>query len=58
MEDETLPSKTVEQLCEESSRETNTHKLLALTEEINRRLEEREKRTRSLGSLSRSPAQR
>jgi hypothetical protein len=47
MEDETLPSKTVEQLCEESSRETNTHKLLALTEEINRRREEREKRTRS-----------
>ena len=47
MEDETLPSKSVEQLCEESSRETNTRKLLALTEEINHRLEEREKRTGS-----------
>jgi hypothetical protein len=47
MEDDTLPSKMVDQLCEKSSRETNTHKLLALTEEINRRREEREKRTRS-----------
>jgi hypothetical protein len=41
------PSKTFEQLCEEASRETDTQKLLALTEEINRLLEEREKRRRS-----------
>ena len=47
MEDDTLPTKTVEQLCEEASSETDTYKLLALTEEINRRLEEREKRTKS-----------
>lgn len=37
-------SKTLEQLCEEASRETDTQKLLALTQEINRLLEEREKR--------------
>lgn len=47
MEDEAMPAKTVEQLCEEASRETNTYKLLALTEEINRRLQEREKHTQS-----------
>lgn len=37
-------SKTFEQLCEEASRETDTHRLIALTQEINRLLEEREKR--------------
>jgi hypothetical protein len=47
MEKQSMPAKTVEQLCEEASRETDTYKLLALTEEINRRLEEREKRTNS-----------
>ena len=40
------PEKTFEQLCAEASVETDTQKLLALTEEINRRLEEREKRQR------------
>jgi hypothetical protein len=38
------PSKTFEQLCDEASRETETHKLLGLTQEINRLLAEREKR--------------
>jgi hypothetical protein len=37
-------SKTFEQLCAEASVETDTQKLLALTQEINRVLEEREKR--------------
>jgi hypothetical protein len=46
MDDNTI-AKTIEQLCKEASRETDTYKLLALTEEINRRLEEREKRTKS-----------
>jgi hypothetical protein len=38
------PSKTFEQLCEEASRETDTERLLALTQEINRLLKEREQR--------------
>jgi hypothetical protein len=37
-------SKTFEQLCEEASRETDTKRLLALTQEINRLLKEREQR--------------
>ena len=47
MEDDTLPARAVEQLCEEPSRETDSYRLLALTEEINRRLEERARRTKS-----------
>jgi uncharacterized small protein (DUF1192 family) len=42
-----MPSKTFEQLCEEASRETETQKLLALTQEINRLLAERKKRLNS-----------
>ena len=37
-------SKTFEQLCAEASVETDTQKLLALAQEINHLLEEREKR--------------
>jgi hypothetical protein len=37
------PCKTLEQLCEEASRETDSRKLLALTQEINRLLAIREK---------------
>jgi hypothetical protein len=38
------PGKTFEQLCAEASVETDTQKLLELAREINRLLEEREKR--------------
>ena len=40
------PAKTLEQLCGQASHETDTQKLLVLTQEINRRLEEREQRTK------------
>lgn len=39
--------KTLEQLCEEASHETDTQKLLALTQEIDRLLEERERQGKS-----------
>jgi hypothetical protein len=42
--DNSANKKTLEQLCAEASVETDTQKLLALTHEINRVLEEREKR--------------
>jgi hypothetical protein len=40
-------AKTFEQLCEEASRETDTQKLIALTGEIDRRLEEQERRAKA-----------
>jgi hypothetical protein len=40
-------SKTFKQLCLEASVETDTQKLLALTQEIHRGLEEREKQQKS-----------
>jgi hypothetical protein len=45
----TLPraEKTFEELCAEASVETDTQKLLALTQQINRLLEERENRQRT-----------
>ncbi|HEX4486193.1 MAG TPA: hypothetical protein VH088_08010 [Terriglobales bacterium] len=39
--------KTFEQLCTEASVETDTQKLLALTHQINKLLEEREKRKKT-----------
>jgi hypothetical protein len=38
---------TLEQLCEAASHETDTEKLLTLTREIDRKLEERERRAKS-----------
>ena len=40
------PPRRLSNFCEEASRETDAYKLLALTEKINRRLEEGEKRTK------------
>jgi hypothetical protein len=41
------PGKTFEQLCLEASVETDTQKLLALTQQINKILEEREKQQKT-----------
>jgi hypothetical protein len=46
MANQEKPAKTLEQLCEQASHQTDTQKLLALTQEINRLLEEREQRTK------------
>jgi hypothetical protein len=44
---EEIRNKTLEQLCEEASHETDTQRLLALTQEIDRLLEQKEQQRKS-----------